>query len=477
MLPSRAFVRFAMIMLKAFYTKWQRRTYSFETYTPGKPLKIFFYGTNGFWNTGADGRTHEVIRQVNKVLGPANLDLIAAVFDKIPIHGIRIEDLQLRPADDLLQLPEEYLQPAKHYRPKNMALNNSMFAPIDQTHGLIIADGGQFMRIMNPFIYTLPTVLGMHRASEQKKFSLSYGVDAGKAQWPLDRLYSRYLTNSTIITRTPHIDALVQLGLNVKKGTDTGWTFNPLPPAYGKKVLSENGWDQKIQILAICPNQIDARPKGMSRNDEHVGFYREKAINSIANAVKAFQQDKPVYPIVISNTRGDFSFCSKLAVALGRVPHFTSGNYNMFELTSILRCADFLIASRYHAIVFSMPAGIPSGWIGPVRDPRCYPVFEDRGHLELTASMKEDLYFEERLLVMLRKLRSESEKIRDEIFKSVVRHLKKMADMGKELEAVVSDCYPEFPVSDNKKYWHDYLPPLGENLNNLLEQYSSKSLK
>ena len=113
MLHSRALMRFAMIMLKAFYAKWQRRAHAFETYTPGKPLKIFFYGTPRLWNVGADGRTHELIRQVNKVLGPANLDLIAAVFDKIPIHGIPYEDLELRPPDDLLQLSEEYLQPAK----------------------------------------------------------------------------------------------------------------------------------------------------------------------------------------------------------------------------------------------------------------------------------------------------------------------------------------------------------------------------
>lgn len=474
MLRPRGLIRFPRIMLKNFYATWQRRAYAYETYLPGKPLKIFFYGTPGLWNTGADARAHELIRQVNKVLGPANLDLTAAVFDKMPIHGISYEDLQLRPADDFLQLPDEYLQPAKHFRPDNWTLSSSMFAPIDQTHGLIIADGGQFLGALDS--YTLPTVFGMHRASQQKKFSLSYGVDANQAPWPLNRLYSRYLLNSTIITRTPYNDLLSQLGLNVKTGTDTGWTFHPLPPAYGKKVLSENGWDRKTQILAICPNQVFARPGGVTRKDKIVVSYREKAIKSITNAVKAFQRDNPVLPIVISMTRGDISFCSKLAVALGRVPHFASGNYNMFQLISILQCADLLVASRYHAIVFSMPVGIPSGWIGSRRDPRCYPVFEDRGHLELTASMA-DPCFEEKLLVMLRKLRTESEKIRDEILKSVVRHLKQMADMGKELEAVVSDCYPEFPVPDNKKYWHDYLPPLSASLNNLLEQHSSKALK
>ena len=476
MLNLRTPARLAKLMLKAFYADWQRRAYAFETYTPGKQLKIFLYGTPGLWNTGADGRTHELIRQVSQVLGPTNLDLTAAVFDKIPIQGIPYEDLELRPPDDMLQLPEEYLQPAKHFRPKNMALKNSMFAPIDHTHGFIIADGGQFLE-GHDFLFTVPTVLGMHRAAEQEKFSLSYGVDACQAPWPLNHLYSRYLRESTIITRTPYNSPLRKLGLNVKNGTDTGWTFNPLPPAYGKKVLSENGWDQNTRILAICPNQQYARPAGMSKKDKNVNFYREKAIKSITNAVKAFRQDDPVFPIIISMARGDFSFCSKLAVALGRVPHFTSGNYNMFQLTSILRCADFLIASRYHAIVFSMPAGIPSGWIGGPKDPRCTPVFEDRGHLELTASMREDTYFEERLLVMLRKLRAGPEKIRDEIFKSVVRHLQKMADMGKELEAVVSDCYPEFPVPDNKTYWYDYLPPLSENLNNLLEKYLSKSLE
>ncbi len=323
------------------------------------------------------------------------------------------------------------------------------------------------------FNFTLPLTLGMHRAAKQKKFSLAYGVDADESPWPLDHIYSRIINDhtSTIITRTPYNGVLKRLGLNVRTGTDTAWTFTPLPPFFGKTALSKNGWDQKKKILAICPNHRYTIQKNGIRTKKNITIYDKNIVKSFANAIKAFNQYNPVFPIVISMSRQDILFSRILADSLGGVPHFASGDYDMFQLISILRCADFIISSRYHAIVLSMPAGIPSGWIGPTEDPRLKEIFEDHGHSELVAYTRNS-QFEQELLSLLQKLRFESEQISTDIQKSVVKHFHRMSDMGKELKEVVLDCYPEFEILDDKKSWYDFLPPLDSNLMNLLEQHS-----
>src|SRR5260370_27946595 len=43
------------------------------------------------------------------------------------------------------------------------------------------------------------------------------------------------------------------LGILTELGTDTGWTFEPHPPEYGRRVLREAGWDEKTPILVLCP--------------------------------------------------------------------------------------------------------------------------------------------------------------------------------------------------------------------------------
>ncbi|HMK21966.1 MAG TPA: hypothetical protein VK466_06505, partial [Terriglobales bacterium] len=56
----------------------------------------------------------------------------------------------------------------------------------------------------------------------------------------------------------------------------------------------------------------------------------------------------------------DLDACERVAETLGGTPVFASDKHDMYELVSILRASDRILSSRYHAIVTSMPAGIPS---------------------------------------------------------------------------------------------------------------------
>jgi hypothetical protein len=51
-----------------------------------------------------------------------------------------------------------------------------------------------------------------------------------------------------------------------------------------------------------------------------------------------------------------------------------------------------------------------------------------------------------------------------------------MARMGTYLEDVMRRTYPEFPLRSGVLSWEDYLPPLSENLQKLVEQYDSSAV-
>ena len=59
----------------------------------------------------------------------------------------------------------------------------------------------------------------------------------------------------------------------------------------------------------------------------------------------------------------------------------------MYEIVSILRACDRMLSSRYHAIVTSMPAGVPSA--GVTMDERIRNLMRERGHEHLLMRVDE----------------------------------------------------------------------------------------
>ena len=60
------------------------------------------------------------------------------------------------------------------------------------------------------------------------------------------------------------------------------------------------------------------------------------------------------------------------------MPVLTSEDYNMYQLVSILRACRMMVSSRYHGIVTSMPALVPSA--GITMDERIRNLMHERGH-------------------------------------------------------------------------------------------------
>jgi polysaccharide pyruvyl transferase WcaK-like protein len=277
-------------------------------------------------------------------------------------------------------------------------------------------------------------------------------------------------------------------------GTDTAWTFEPLGPEYGCKALLDAGRDGTTPVLAVCPinpffwpvkpsiskwiahsvvgayKQSYYRTIYFHRSGRDVDAAYERYLSAMAAGVQNYRKDRAVFPILIAMEVLDRDACHRIAEKLGGAPVFASDQYNMYELVSILRASHRILSSRYHAIVTSMPAGVPSA--GVTMDERIRNLMRERGHEHLLMSV-DDVELKNKIPEALRALDAEADQIRLDMGRVVARNLQLMAQMGVYFEEEVARRYPEFPVRTGVLSWEDYLPPLSPCLRQLVEKNES----
>jgi polysaccharide pyruvyl transferase WcaK-like protein len=445
-----------------------------QPWTPGTRLKLLFAGYNGTRNTGSDVRVEEMLRQVRRILGEGNMHLSVMTQNFEASRGYFGDALQVR-------LPDIF--PPFLYR------------EVRQHHGVVACEGSMFKsKFANALTAMMIGSLGI--ASAQNKLSVGYGAEAGQMDRLLEAMCSHYCGESLVITRNEESRAVLrELGVPTELGTDTAWTFEPHGPEYGSQALREAGWDERRAVLAVCPINPFCWPvkaslaKGMAW--ALTGAYRESHYRSIyfhnsgpkaradyqryldafAKAVDALRQQHPVFPILVAMERLDSGSCHALSERLGGgVPVFTSGQYDMYQLVSILRSCHLMVSSRYHGIVTSMPGLVASA--GVTMDERIRNLMLERGQANLLLEA-DDPDLEPKLTAVLEDLFREREAVRDAIGRAVVKNLKTMARMGMYFEEHVQRRYPEFPVRGGVRSWEDYLPPLNTGLRGLLERYDS----
>jgi polysaccharide pyruvyl transferase WcaK-like protein len=193
-------------------------------------------------------------------------------------------------------------------------------------------------------------------------------------------------------------------------------------------------------------------------------------ISGFTNATKAFLQRHRVFPILVAMERLDAVACRDIAAQIPGTPVFTSDDYDMFQLVSLLRAATYMVSSRYHGIVTCMPSLVVSA--GVTMDERIRNLMRERGHEQFLLTV-DDPDLEPKLLQMMETLFAEAESVREGIGRTVVRNLKSMARMGTFLEDAMRRTYPEFPLRSGVLSWEEYLPPLSRNLLQLAERYDA----
>jgi hypothetical protein len=141
----------------------------------------------------------------------------------------------------------------------------------------------------------------------------------------------------------------------------------------------------------------------------------------------------------------------------------------MYEFVSVIRHASLLVSSRYHAIVTTMAAGVPS--IGITMDERIHNLLHDRGHQQYLLRVDAE-ELGGRLLEALRALDREGDRVGHECLSFVPGQIRAMGQMGIDFNDEVVRVYPDFPARDVPRSWEQFIPPLSPDLQRLLGEHA-----
>ena len=442
-----------------------------QAWRPGERLKLLFAGYNGTRNTGSDVRVEEMLRQVRHVLGADRCEL-SVMTQKFDFTRGYFKDTRQ------VHLPDIFPPFLQREVPRH--------------HGVVACEGSMFKsKFANALTTMMIGSLGM--ASAQNKLSVGYGAEAGHMDPLVSKMCGRFCRESLVITRNEESRTILrELGVPTELGSDTAWTFEPLPPEYGYAALLKAGWDGKTQVLVVCPinpfwwpvkaslgKYVARGLMGAYKQSHYRSVYFHTSgpkvdaaythyLTSIAKAVDAFRKNNKVFIVMVATERLDADACRRISDQLGGVPVLSSDDYDMYQLVSILRACHMMVSSRFHGIVTCMPGLVPSA--GITMDERIRNLMNERGHQDMLLTV-DDPDLEPKLLVVLEKLKRESEAVAAGIGKTVVKNLKTMARMGVYFEEEVQRRYPEFPIRTGTYGWEEYLPPLSPTLQKLVEAY------
>ncbi len=451
--------------------------YAFEPgaqWRPGQPLKLLFAGYAGTRNTGADVRVEEMIRQTRHLLGDDLADLSILTLDPALTRGY------FRTVKQIV-MPQVF--------PK------FVFDVVHGQHGVIACEGSMFKSKFASALATLMVgALGV--AAAENKLAVGWGGEAGKMDPTLEVLVRRYLGDAFILARNPEsVDVLARLGVRAKSGTDTAWTFEPAPPAVGRQLLEDRGWDGSTPILTICPinpfwwpvKPDVARTAAWAAtgawDDSHysgpyfhksgadVDAAQDRYIGALAAAVRQFRSSHLVFPVIVGMEQLDRGACEALAHALGGAPVIVSDEHDMYAMISVLRQSSLLLSSRYHAIVCTMPAGVPS--VGVTMDERIRNLMADRGQPQLALTVDQpDLAVAAH--ARLEEVWRDREATTFAIERCVSQNLVRMGRMGQWFVDHLRERHPELPI-DPRFGSHgdplDHLPPPPPTVTALLERH------
>lgn len=448
-----------------------------EDWAPGKPLKLLLAGYVGSRNTGADVRVEEMIRQFRHVVGDDQLELTIMSINRKLTAGYFRTVRQV-------ELPVLF--------PK------FLFDECPKHHGVVSCEGSMFKSKFASALSTMMAgALGM--AAAENKLAVGYGAEAGAMSPALRDFVKRHCQHSLVQCRNdPSRDVLGRLGIRTTGGTDTAWTFDPAPLPEGAKILRAHGWDGEKKVLVVCPinpfwwpvkpdlGKAAAKTLvGQFKKEHYRSIYfhhssaeadekYERYIASLAFAVREFCRDRDVFPIMVGMEQVDRLACEAVSARLqdagmAPVPCLVSDEYDMFQLVSVLRNCAYMVSSRFHAIVTSMPGLVPSA--GVTMDERIRNLMNDRGHPDLFLEVDEEDLGEKVLRILLR-LEREAEQISADIGRVIPQQLALMGQMGIDFMDEVCRVYPELPRRELPRTWEAHLPSLSPALQRIMEQYA-----
>ncbi|MEZ4317021.1 MAG: hypothetical protein R3F61_05945 [Myxococcota bacterium] len=442
---------------------------------PGNPLKLLLAGYAGSRNTGADVRVEEMIRQFRHLLGDELAELSILTIDPARTRGYFRTVRQLT-------LPKVF--------PRFIT------DTVHQQHGVIACEGSMFKsKFANALSTLMVGALGL--AAVENKVAVGYGGEAGKMDPALEAMVRRYCRDALIIARNAESrEVLAGLGVESRAGTDTAWTFVVPNPGRGEAMLRQAGWDGRKPVLAVCPIHAFWWPvkpdvlrgaahwaTGAWSDAHYAGPYfhnlsadiearQDAYLDGIAEGLRAFLAETDAFVVLVGMEMLDRRSCDALNSRFRRpFPVFVSDDHDMYDMIALLRTCRWLLSSRYHALVCSMPAGVASA--GITMDERIRNLMADRGTPSLALEVTDEALGAS-VLGVLRTLRDDEPAVVDGIGRCVAQNLVRMGQMGIDLVDHLRERHPELPIDTRFGGRGDplaHLPPLAPHLVTLLEKH------
>lgn len=443
-------------------------------YRPSDPLRLLFAGYVGSRNTGADVRVEEMLRQFRHLFGDDHVDLSVLTIDPAWTKGYFKTVRQIH-------VPQVF--------PK------FLYDEVARHDGVVACEGSMFKsKFANALTTLMVGSLGLALAED--KLAIGYGGEAGAMDAHVEALVKKHVKGALVVTRNPESTHVLEgLGIEAKTGTDTAWTFGGAPRALGEKLLTRAGWDGRTPVVVVCPihpfwwpvrpDLVKAAVNAATGAHEHAHFRSlyfhhdgpevERALKTylsrFAGALKDLSKKQRIFPIVVGMEALDRRACERFSEAYGApLPTFVSDEHDMFEMVALLRASSLVVSSRYHALVCSMPAGVPS--IGVTMDERIRNLMADRGQPELALEC-DDADLHDRLVPAMEAALADPEAMRAGIEGSVARNLLAMGRMGAWVVEHVRHKHPRMKIraglgDASKPELH--LPPLPDAQARLLER-------
>lgn len=437
---------------------------------PGEPLDLLFAGYVGTRNTGADVRVEEMLKQFRHLFGDEHVDLSILTIDPAKTRG--------------------YFKTVKQVHVPQI-FPRFLFDRVRETHGVVACEGSMFK---SKFASALSTMMvgALGLATAEDKIAVGYGGEAGAMDAGLEAMIRRHLSagaasgpgavdRALVLTRNAESSAILErLGVSCRVGTDTAWTFEGAPPEHADKLLRRAGWDGARPVVIACPIHpfwwpvrpapLKAAVHGLTgayekSHYESIYFHEDgpevdarfaRYLAAFAGAVDDFRRKHDAFVAIVGMEALDRLACERLADRLAARPRserpaiFVADEHDMCEIVALLRRASLIASSRYHAIVCSMPAGVPS--VGVTMDERIRNLMRDRGQPELALEV-DDEDLDERLLAAMERAWAGGEggrpghEVHDAIERCVAACLGRMGEMGMHLVDHVRAHHPRFPFA------------------------------
>lgn len=433
---------------------------------PGEPLRLLLAGYLGAGNVGSEMRSNEIVRQVRHLLGEQPVEVTAlAVSERLP--------------DDVLQ--DIRMKLFEGYLP------DTVVAAVEECDGVIACEGSMFKSTFSDVLSAIMAgALGM--ASRQGKLAVGYGAEVGAMEPDLRAFVADYAKDASIYCRNEaSLQEARKLGLRAFSGADTAWSFTAAPVERAEELLRSFGWNGRDPILALCPTNpfwwpVKANP-GMALAMQRTGAHKELSYGSVFFHAHSDEIDRRyrryiqqfgaaaaelagsmgAFPLLIAMERVDETACRDLAREIGGAPAMLVGSdYRVGEVVALLRRANLLISSRFHALVASLPGLVPS--IGVATDERIRNLLSDSDASERLVSAA-DPDFAEKIVAAAGKL--DAAQVADSARRTVANALRGMGEMGLGLAEELRGHFPELNIAERSD-WQSCLPPLSAQIQSFL---------